>query len=114
MEFVRAPKLEPPADFQKTHDLWILLGPHNVHKLYPHEDLSVLSFSLPQYIMIHIAIRNVSFLDATILYSRKSSVERPRDHTLEAFSLCLDTLVLLDNHIYLGFEYFFRSAPHRS
>ena len=63
------------------------------------EDLSLLSFYLPQYIMIQIDIRNASFLEGTVFSSRKPSRERPRDHTLEAFSLCLDTLVLLDNQI---------------
>ena len=99
MESMRAPKLEPSADIQKIHDLWIPQVPHNVHKLYPPEVQSLLSFSLPQCILIPIAIRNVLFLDGNVFSSIKPSVERLRDHTLEAFSLCLDTLVLLDNQI---------------
>ena len=99
MEFVKTAKLEPPMDIQKTHDLWIPQVPHNVHKLYPPEDLSPLSFSVPQYILIPNAIRNVSFLEGTVFSSRKPSGERLRDHTPKMFSLCLDTLVLLDNQI---------------
>ena len=35
MEFVRAPKPEPPVDIKKTHDLWIHELLHIEHKLYP-------------------------------------------------------------------------------
>ena len=74
---MRVPKLEPPMDIQKIHDLLI----SQVSKRKPSEERP-----------------KVHTLDIE-LSRRKPSEERPKDHTYVAFFLCPGTLVLLDIQI---------------
>ena len=99
MVSLKAPTPDVLEDIQRIHDLLILLELRILHNIYLLLFLLLLEFSVQLYTLKRVAIRNVLFLDGNVFSSIKPSVERLRDHTLEALSLCLDTLVLLDNQI---------------